>query len=302
MKRTIFAVLNIWKTKSILWPISLLCKMAKCVITGYPRGLIVEPSQKCTGGCAQCSPALNPVNLSPELLKSWLASAPASPVTIHFSGKHSDPLASPNLKLLTQIATKFSSMVSISTIGLGMKPGDELLPVDRWIFSIPAATEKSWQELRGSNELSQVIENIRTVQQKSKAMTEVVFTIWKQSAQDLKTFEQLKQKENWHHTQIVFGRFDSEGNHFGRKENIALNHKDSPYSLKGNSLIRNYTPKNCPLVDYLFLDAAGTLWPCPFANEKSLGLVKPTRDSWKITKQWKKQKQQRVYPECKWCL
>jgi hypothetical protein len=40
-------------------------------------------------------------------------------------------------------------MVSISTIGLGLLPGMECLPADRWIFSIPAAAGESWRALRG---------------------------------------------------------------------------------------------------------------------------------------------------------
>lgn len=302
MKRTLIAGLNIWKLRGILWPVALLVKAMTCAAGRIPRGLIVEPSQGCTGGCAGCELPESPEVLRDEQLEMWLKASPAKPVTIHFSGKHSDPLASPQITELTETARKSCSMLSISTIGLGLRPALERLRVDRWIFSIPAATEGSWEKLRGNNRLSEALSAIRAVQEKSRAMVEVVLTIWKASANDTEAFHQLIQKENWLHTRVVFGRFDPEGNHFGRLENIALNHRDCPYTLdKDQKLTLRKKPEGCPLKGYLFLDAAGTLRPCPFTGDESPHAHKPETASWNKAEYWTEQKQKRSYPACEWC-
>ncbi|MCD4706255.1 MAG: hypothetical protein K8S62_00780 [Candidatus Sabulitectum sp.] len=72
-------------------------------------------------------------------------------------------------------------MLSISTIGLGLKTSLEQLPVDRWMFSIPAATDESWEALRGNNRLDEALNAINRVQKKDRAMVEVILTIWKAS-------------------------------------------------------------------------------------------------------------------------
>lgn len=207
----------------------------------------MEPSQDCTGGSAGCCTPDKPAVLRAEQLETWLRTSPAKPVTIHFSGKHSDPLASPDINKLAETAKKNCSMLSVSTIGLGLKQAHEHLPVDRWIFSIPAATEKSWEILRGNKRFNEAIEAIRTVRQNSRAMAEVVRTLWKASVNDIEIFNQLAIKENWQHTKVVFGRFDPEVNHFGRLENIALDHEASPYILRSDSLTLKKALKAAPL-------------------------------------------------------
>lgn len=301
MKRTLTAGITIWWHRGILWPFTLLARAMKCAMKKMPRGLIVEPSQGCTGGCTGCNTPEIPEVLTAEQLETWLKASQAKPVTIHFSGKHSDPLASPEISKLADTAVKNCSMLSVSTIGLGLKPSHANLPVDRWIFSIPAATEESWIKLRGSNRFSEALDATRTVLQESRAMVEVVLTLWKASVNDIEIFNQLAMKENWQHTKVVFGRFDPEGNHFGRLENIALDHEASPYILKNDSLTLKKKPRGCPLAGYLFLDATGTLHPCPFTGDESPNTDTPDRKSWNTAKDWVRQKQNREYPACTWC-
>lgn len=293
--------MNIWHHRGILWPAVLLARAVLCATKKIPRGLIVEPSQGCTGNCVGCDIPEKPALLEPEQLEAWLKASPAKPVTIHFSGKHSDPLASTQIQKLAETARENCSMLSISTIGLGLKSDMELLPVDRWIFSIPAATEKSWETLRGNNRLNEALNTINRVQKMDRAMVEVVLTIWKASANDIEPFNQLALKENWQHTKVVFGRFDPEGNHFGRLENIALNHRDCPYTVRNNNLTLKHPPRGCPLAGYLFLDATGTLRPCPFTGDESPHLTKPEKESWNTAEEWVKQKQERAYAACEWC-
>jgi MoaA/NifB/PqqE/SkfB family radical SAM enzyme len=302
MKRTLTTGITIWRSRGLLWPVALLLRATACSVKKTARGLIVEPSQGCTGGCIGCSLPKKPSVLEPETLEAWLGVFPAKPVTIHFSGKHSDPLASPDIESLAVAARRHCSMLSISTIGLGMKPGLEQLAVDRWIFSIPAATEKSWIQLRGNNRLQEAIETINTVRENSTAMVEVVLTIWKASADDIKPFNALKNTHSWKHTKVVFGRFDPDGYHFGRLENIAVNSRECPYSVdENNTLSLKNTPQGCPLSGYLFLDAQGTLRPCPFTGDESPHLTEPEQNSWKQAGEWVKNKNRREYPACRWC-
>lgn len=294
--------MNIWRHRGILWPAVLLARAVLCAIKKIPRGLIVEPSQGCTGNCVGCDIPEKPALLEPKQLEAWLKASPAKPVTIHFSGKHSDPLASPLIKNLADTALKNCSMLSISTIGLGLKPTLEQLPVDRWIFSIPAATCESWEALRGSNRLDEVLNAISTVQKKGRAMVEVVLTIWKSSTNDIEPFNQLAQKENWQHTKVVSGRFDPTGHHVGIIENLALDNPECPYTLsKNNSLTLKRSPQGCPLAGYLFLDATGTLRPCPFTSNEAPHLVNPDLEAWLTAKEWAEQKQSRSYSACRWC-
>ena len=302
MKRTITTGIRIWKNRGLLWPVTLLLRAAACSVKKTARGLIVEPSQGCTGGCKGCILPEKPFVLKTETLEAWLSESLAEPVTIHFSGKHSDPLASPDIESLAIVAGRYCSMLSISTIGLSLKPGLEKLPVDRWIFSIPAATEKSWKQLRGNRRLAETLKNIKAVQMKSATMVEVVLTVWKASTNDTEEFNNLKERENWYHTKSVFGRFDPDGNHFGRLENIALDSEYCPYLLnENNTLSLKNTPQGCPFAGYLFLDATGTLRPCPFTGDESPSLTEPSRDSWIRARKWHEQKKSRKYPACKWC-
>ena len=313
MKRTIKTALRIWRQQctkqgkfnlysSLVWPAVLILRVITCTIRRVPRGLIVEPSQNCTGACSGCALPEKPSQLEPSLFREWLRSSPSKPVTIHFSGKHSDPLASSELKALAKTAQKNCSVFSISTIGLAWKPVYTKLPVDRWIFSIPAATEESWSKLRGSNRFAEVLEAIRAVKENSEALVEVVLTLWKASANDVDAFFSLAEKESWQFTQVVFGRFDPEGNHFGRLDNIETANKNSPYTRgEGFKLKLKNTPLGCPLLDYLFLDAEGALRPCPFTGDEAPILTDPCLKSWKKALKWREMKRKRSFPACSWC-
>jgi MoaA/NifB/PqqE/SkfB family radical SAM enzyme len=267
-----------------------------------PRGLIVEPSNSCTGTCAGCPIPDNPAVLKPEQLNSWLTASPTKLVTIHFSGKHSDPLASPILKDLTDTAIRNCSMLSISTIGLGITPEYAKLPVDRWILSLPAATEKSWRAVRGNDRFEEALKAFETVQNTVKSMVEVVLTLWKPSSGDREAFGKLAERKGWQYRKTVFGRFDPAGHHVGRLENLALEVPDCPYMLNENRILTlKKTPQDCPLVSCLFLDATGTLRPCPFTGNESPYLKDPSPNSWDIAKQWTRQKRNRSFPACEWC-
>jgi len=302
MKRTLITAQNIWRHRGFSWQFFLLRSSVRCWNTKTPRGLVVEPSQSCTGTCAGCSPPADPAVLEPEQLDRWLTTSPAKPVTIHFSGKHSDPLASPLLKDLTEIAIQNSSMFSISTIGLGITPEQAKLPVDRWIFSLPAATDRSWKAIRGDGRFEEALRAIETVQKASRGMIEVVLTLWKPSSEDREAFSRLAEEKGWKYRKTVFGRFDPAGHHVGRLANLALENPDCPYRLDRNGkLYLKNIPRSCPLAGCLFLDAMGTLRPCPFTGNESPHLKKPSQDAWNTAKQWTEQKRNRSYPACEWC-
>lgn len=282
MKRTIITALSIWKRRGLFWPGSLAFAAAGNVLTGIPRGLIVEPSQNCTGKCLGCAPPEHPSDLSPSLFAQWLMSRPQKPVTIHFSGRHSDPLAAPELPELVRYARKHSSMVSVSTIGLGFTKETENLPVDRWIFSIPAATGESWKALRGHDRLHELKENLRKAVNRNNAMVELVLTVWKQSASDLKPFLDLAEVTGVHNLKIVSGRFDPEGHHIGKLENLALDSEHCPYRLTDTGEVElKAAGKACPLTGTLFLDATGTLRPCPFCAQEDPIVSEPAGRAWK---------------------
>ena len=303
MKRTIGTGLRIWSRKGAAWPVQLLIRAGMNVVFGLPRGLMVEPSQGCTGGCRGCKPALNPGALTPELLTEWLDCRPAKPVTIHFSGKHSDPLASPFLKDLALISRNCASMISLSTIGLGFRPTHETLPFDRWLFSLPAASRDSWMALRGHDRLDEVLDAVRRVHRRGSSMVELVLTIWKQSEGDLEAFNTLAAREGIRCTKTVFGRYDPDGYHIGRVENLALTAPGSPYELNGDGcLVLRRTPFGCPLAGSLFLSAEGVLRPCPFTGNEAPYEPNPTRDGWDTAKSWTVLKRQRRFQACRFCI
>ena len=231
-----------------------------------PRGLIVEPSQGCTGRCTGCPVQHNPAEMSPSAFEQILKGRPARPVTIHFAGKHSDPLASPFLPELVSVARQHSPMVSVSTIGLGLKEGWENLPVDRWILSIPGATPESWYALRGNRRFGEFRDNLGRILKADRSMVELVLTVWKASENDVEPFLRLASEEGVHRVKIVFGRYDPEEHHMGRAANLALNSPGCPYTVKDNRLMLKKTPPGCPLAGTLFLDASGILHPCPFTE------------------------------------
>jgi MoaA/NifB/PqqE/SkfB family radical SAM enzyme len=303
MNRTLATAYSIWKRRGFLWPFTLLARAFRCRMQNLPRGLIVEPAEACTGNCAGCLPLKHPALLQPEHLNSWLEASPAKPVTIHFSGKHSDPLASRLLGDLAITARSHCSMLSLSTIGLGLKPGHETLPFDRWIFSLPAATEQSWNAVRGNGRFSEALNNIEIVRQTSEAMVEVVLTVWKPSGRDGEAFRQLAEKHGWAHTKVVFGRFDPTGYHVGRLENLAVDSPDSPYMINSNGAPElKRKPDGCPLAGCLFLDATGTLHPCPFTGSESPSVSDPSAESWETAKIWAEHKRDRAYAACEWCI
>ncbi len=289
MKRTLSTAVNVWKRRGIFWPLSLAGTMTANRMHGTPRGLIVEPSGACTGSCRGCRTAENPGELTPELLKSFLMERRVRPVTIHFAGKHSDPLASTFLPELTGVAAKHSSMVSVSTIGLGLERGWEHLPVDRWIVSMPAATDDTWFTLRGNRRLGELKENLQRLISADKSMVELVLTVWKASANDTEAFHELAEDLGIRDVKVVFGRYDPEGYHMGRVENLALNSPDCPYVLDGELRLRN-EPVGCPLSGTVFLDSSGLVHPCPFTE----GCDLPPAEM-------EKQKRTRNYPACRYC-
>jgi len=303
MNRTLEAEFSIWKRRGFLWPFTLFARAAACRLHRIPRGLIAEPAEACTGKCSGCPPVQSPAMLQPELMFRWLDASPAKPVTIHFSGKHSDPLASSLLGELAVTARSLCSMLSVSTIGLGLVPGQETLPFDRWIFSLPAATGQSWNALRGNSRFPEALNSIKTVMTAQNAMVEVVLTLWKHSSGDKEAFRKLAMERGWKHTQTVFGRFDPAGHHLGRVENLALDAPGFPYRLNSGGIPElKEKPCGCPLSDYLFLSAQGTLRPCPFTGDESPHLTEPSAESWNIAADWAERKRRRCFAECEWCF
>jgi hypothetical protein len=303
MKRTLITGLDIWRRKGPFWPAKLIARASLNTLHQLPRGLMVEATQRCTGNCGGCRPAIDPVDLTPKLLAEWLGCRPCRPVTLHFSGKHSDPLASPCLPELVAIAGKHSSMVSVSTIGLGFQPGHEGLKVDRWMFSLPAATGPSWEAIRGRDRMTEALHAVRTVKSAGKSMVELVLTVWRQSAGDLDAFRALAESIRADSAKAVFGRFDPEGFHVGRTENLALDSPDCPYALDGTGTpVLKREPAGCPLAGCLFLDAKGVLRPCPFTGDDAPFERTPSAAAWKNTRGWKALKNGRPFSACTYCL
>ncbi|MFO7627509.1 MAG: hypothetical protein R6V62_09645 [Candidatus Fermentibacteraceae bacterium] len=302
MKRTLKTGLDIWKRKGPFWPVKLIARASLNAVHGLPRGLMVEATQRCTGNCRGCKPTIDPADLNPELLAAWLQCRPCRPVTLHFSGKHSDPLAAPCLPELVAIAGRNSSMVSVSTIGLGFKPGQEGLKVDRWIFSLPAATGPSWEAIRGRDRMPEALHAVRTVKGAGKSMVELVLTVWRQSIGDLDAFRELAGNMRSESAKAVFGRFDPEGFHVGRMENIAFDSPECPYALDGTGTpVLKREPAGCPLAGCLFLDAKGVLRPCPFTGDDAPFERTPSAGAWKNSRGWKALKNGRPFSACRYC-
>lgn len=302
MRRTLYTAIEIWMAKGFFWPVKLIFGLAGNHLKNLPRGLVVEPSERCTGFCEGCPIPEKPYDLPPDTLKKWLESRPVKPVNIHFAGKHSDPLASPCLAELVGIAEKQAAMVTVSTIGLGMTEEMEELPVDRWIFSIPAATEESWWALRGTGRLGEFKEILKRVVKRNRAMVELVLTVWKQSSGDLAEFEKLAEESGVYNLNRVFGRYDPEGHHLGRAENLALEENDCPYELDENGVVKLKQETPCPFAGTLFLDAAGVLHPCPYTGSEDPALTVPCEGSWKMAAGWADFKTQKRFSCCKYCL
>lgn len=302
MLRTLKTGLRVWSRRGLPWPAILAARAVGNARTGMPRGLMVEASRSCTGGCLGCPPPDNPADLPPEVLAGWLGCRRTPPVTIHFSGKHSDPLAAPRLGELADTARTVGSMVSISTIGLGLLPGMECLPADRWIFSIPAAAGESWRALRGADRLEEVLASVGRVVSGGAPMVELVLTVWRRSADDVRALPELAERTGVHGYKAVFGRYDPEGRHIGRVENLALDSKDCPYRLdrEGNPVLKR-EPPGCPLAGCLFLDAAGAMRPCPFVGEGDPREAQPSPEAWKRAASWTVLKRSRAFSACRYC-
>ena len=285
-----------------MWPARLFARYFNCILHGVPRGLIIEPTGACTGSCPGCERPREPAVLGPELLKEWLLSSPAPPVTLHFSGKHSDPLASPLLEELAELSAGICSMLSVSTIGLGASPKTPVLPVDRWLVSLPAATQESWRAVRGEEGFGEVIHTITSLIKRSTAMVEVVLTVWRDSAGDEESFRKIASTMGWEHTQRVFGRYDPSGHHLGRVENLALDHPECPYRLGPDGIpLLKEEPPGCPLEDCLFLDAVGRMHPCPFTGAEDPVEDEASREGWKRATAWKPLKITRAFQACRNC-
>ncbi|OPL19333.1 MAG: hypothetical protein AVO35_11345 [Candidatus Aegiribacteria sp. MLS_C] len=302
MLRTAATALTVLKRRGPIWPLKLLITATGCRVKGMPRGIMVEPTQGCTGHCTGCVRPEVPAVMAPTLLEEWLDSAPSKPVTVHFTGRHSDPLASPLLQELVAAAAERCMMTSISTIGLGLTGGIAGMKVDRWIVSIPAATEASWKPLRDRDSFDDVMDAIDTLRRRSPAMVEVVLTLWKSSERDGEAFEELAVLNGWKRRQVVFGRYDPEGQSIGRVENLALGHPSSPYTLSPEGrpvLVRE--PRGCPLAGCVFLTAGGTLLPCPFLTGDGPREDRPSEEAWRRASGWREAKDSRSFAACRFC-
>ena len=290
MRRTITTALGIWRRKGPLWPLKAAGSAAGSMIRGTARGLMVEPSRGCTGFCSGCPVPDDPLRMTPESFEECLSARGARPVTIHFAGKHSDPLDSPFLPELASIASRRSAMVSVSTIGLGLRPGWESLPVNRWIISIPAAREGSWTALRGTCRLDELKDNLRRLTGTGKVMVELVLTLWKPSVGDDAELRHLADECGVKSIRTVFGRYDPEGYHLGRIENLALDHPLCPYLLENGEVRLRDRPGGCPVAGAVFMDASGAISPCPFTGDPGASEMEMER-----------RKAHRSYEACAYC-
>lgn len=303
MNRTAAAFLSVVRRRGPAWPFGLGFRVLGCRLSGLPRGLVVEPSEGCTGGCANCHPPVEPVHLDPAVFERWLDARPAQHATIHLAGRHSDPLSSPHLGPLVGLARARSSMVSISTLGLGMTPAVTSLPVDRWLISLPAATGESWMAVKGVNRLQEALEAVRMLRAaRTGAMVEVILTKWSGSAGDAPAFARLAHDEGWDNTRIVHAFYDPLGGEYGRQGALALDEPDCPYrrSEDGGVELRLHGAL-CPHLDYLCLDARGGLRPCPIAGGDAPVLYEPFRESWFEAASWKARKTRRSFRNCTIC-
>lgn len=303
MRRAAGAFLATVRRRGPAWPLGLGLKLLSCRLAGLPRGLVIEPSESCTGGCTGCVLPANPAELSTHVLERWLETRPVPHATIHFAGRHSDPLASVSLAELVHLARRHSSMVSISTVALGMTPRLAALPVDRWLFSLPAATSGSWIAVKGVDRLGEAVDAIRMVSRGgSGAMFEVIFTRWGGSAGDGAAFAELARLEGWKNTRTVHALHDPSGSGYRSTAALALDDPDCPYRLgAGGSIELKRTGAPCPQAGYLCLDARGGLRPCPFAGSDAPSLMVPSREAWETAAGWKACKRLRPYDNCRIC-
>lgn len=301
MKRSLVTFAMLLKRKGVLWPARLAAGMAGSAASGVPRSLAIEPTEACTGGCRGCAQPASPAFLEAGAMVAWLDSRPSRPVTVHFAGRHSDPLASQALGELASLASAGARMVSVSTIGLGMPVSGAPAAVDRWIFSLPAASPASWRAIRGEDRLEEALSAIRLASS-GGALVEVVLTLWKPSAADGPAFEDLARREGWGMTGTVFGLYDPSGHHVGRREMLPLDDPACPWGIgPDGSVVLRREPGRCPFADCLFLDARAVLRPCPFAGPDAPLMTSPSGASWMAAKGWRRFKLARAFDSCRYC-
>jgi MoaA/NifB/PqqE/SkfB family radical SAM enzyme len=302
LRRTLDTALAVWRRRGLAWPFKVSAGAFQNRLRGLPRGLMVEPTEACTGRCAGCPQPLHPACLTPERLAEWLDCRGAHPVTVHFSGKHSDPVASVQLPSLARVARSRSCMVSVSTIGLGLQEETYGIPFDRWIVSIPGATAKSWLALRGNHRFHELKTTLKRLSAARRSMVELVLTVWKPSAGDTDHLGKLAEETGIRHIKTVFGRYDPSGHHLGSVENLPLDEESCPYILTAMGQVElKRPPRGCPLSGTVFLDASGVLHPCPFCSEEEPAVSVPSREAWRMASSWEKDKGKRPYLPCRWC-
>lgn len=303
MRRAVRTFAGVLRERGPLWPAGLALRAAGCILGGIPRGLVVEPCEACTGGCRGCVTPQAPALLEPSALEAWIAAREAPPATIHFAGRHSDPLASPLLAGLVAVARAHASMVSVSTIGLDMDGATARLPVDRWIVSLPAATRETWRAVKGTDRFGEAVEAVRMISaSRSGAVIEVVLTKWAGSAGDGPAFAELAAREGWRNTTIVHTLHDPSGSAYSDPAVLALGEPDCPYGLDASGRVALTRPRaGCPQAGYLCIDARGTLRPCPFSGADVPLIPEPSRDAWREARGWRAAKSSRSFPNCRIC-
>jgi len=266
---------------------------------GIPRGLVIEPTTVCGAGCRGCVPSPEAV-LAPGRLREWLGCAPVVPATFSLVGRHSDPLCSPHLPEMAEIAASSGLLVSISTVGLGLEPAHLRMPVDRWIVSIPGATPGSYAAVRGNDRLAEVLEATERIGLAGRGMLEVVLTLWRPSEGDAGAFRELARARGWKSTQVVQGLFDPTGFDVGRPGMLATSIPGALYSVEGGEVRRTAPEGACPALGYLLIDASGAMAPCPFACDPPRW-TEPSARSWREASAFESTKRTRPFPECRWC-
>ena len=264
-----------------------------------PRGLLVEPTTRCSGGCPGCVPPA-PRDLTAEVLERWLSCAPVPPATFAFAGKHSDPLCAPDLPALAEAASRMSMLVSVSTIGLGLNARHLRMPVDRWIVSMPGATGRSYSAVRGGDSLPEVLDAVRRLAASRSFQVEVVLTLWRPSEGDVEAFRDMARAEGWRQAGAVQGLYDPSGFDVGRPGMLATGIPGALYRVERGTVSRRAPAGPCPASGYLFLDAGGALRPCLFGDSGPCWRD-ASRQSWLEAASFERTKAGRPLPECEWC-
>lgn len=299
MSRTARTFLHILGRKGPGWLPRILFRAAGLRLSHFPRGLLLEPTTVCDGGCPCCVPS-PPAHLPRGVLEAWLGCLPSRPATIAFVGRHSDPLCSPHLPALVEAAKPVALLISVSTIGIGLRPDHLAMPVDRWIVAIPGATGRSYAAVRGRDSLAEVLSNIRKLRASGTSQVEVVLTLWKPSSADAGAFREMARTEGWKDIQIAQGIYDPTGFDVGRPEMLATGFPEALYSVTDGIVERRRAAGPCPASGYLFIDATGILRPCLFAASGPCW-KEPSRESWLDAASFERDKASRPFPECRWC-